>query len=325
MGLPVKAPPSRFPEARALTSALGSVLGGGRFDVRILDRAPAIWASTYPSEVVTCEVDGSRELKLYCKYTAGLHYESFGHRGGVSYEVEVYRRVLSGLSTPVPRFYGAYEEPATGEVWLILEYLEQSQRVTKGPQPESILRAAHWLGRFHAANETRISSPTVSFLHTYDADYYLGWASRTLRFARELRPRLTWLATLCARFEEGVKMLLSPPPTIIHGEFYPHNILLSDGQIYPIDWESAAIAAGEIDLATLTEAWKPAHLQQAEVAYQQARWGGPAPVGFRRRLAAARLYLCFRWLGDHPEWTLGAGNREYFESMRLFGEELGLI
>jgi hypothetical protein len=321
----VNEPPSRVPEARALRAGLGSVLCGGRCDVQILDRAPAILASTYPSEVVTCEVEGSRELKLYCKYTAGLHDRSFGHRGGVVYEVEVYRHVLEGSPLPVPRFYGAYEEPATGDVWLILEYLDRSQRVTKGPQPDSILLAADWLGRFHATNQTRISRPEVSFLNRYDADYYLGWADRTLRFASELRPAVPWLARLCARFEEGVEVLLSLDSTIIHGEFYPHNVLLNDGQVYPIDWESAAIAAGEIDLAALTEAWKPADVQLCEVSYQQARWGGPAPVGFRRRLAAARLYLCFRWMGDQSDWTLSAGNREYFETMRLAGEELGLI
>jgi thiamine kinase-like enzyme len=114
-------------------------------------------------------------------------------------------------------------------------------------------------------------------------------------------------------------------PTIIHGEFYPHNVLLSDGQIYPIDWESAAIAAGEIDLSALTEAWRPEHRRQCELAYQEARWGRAAPAEFERALAAARLYLCFRWMGEQPGWTLGAGHREYFDRMQISGEQLGLI
>jgi hypothetical protein len=328
MGIPVKAPPSRFPEAEALSLGLSEVLCGGRGRVRILDRAPAIWASTYPSEVVTCEVDGwSRELKLYCKYTAGLHYESFGHRGGVPYEIEVYRRVLGNLPSTVtlPRSYGAYSEPETGDQWLVLEYLEESQRVTKGPQPESLVRAARWLGQFHAANESHVGSADVRFLKVYDAAYYLGWSHRTLRFGRALRSTFPWLETLCGRSEACVDILLSSTPTIIHGEFYPHNILLSAGQIYPIDWESAAVAAGEIDMVTLTEAWKPEHLRQCEAVYQEARWGGAAPAGFERTLAAARLYVCFRWLGDQPGWTLGAGNREYFDQMRASGEQLGLI
>ncbi len=325
MGIPVKAPPNRLPEPEALNSGLSAVLGGGGSSIRILDRAPAIWASTYPSEVVTCEVAGSSVLKLYCKYMAGLRYESFGHRGGVPYEIEVYRRVLASLPMSVPTFYGAYEEPGTGDVWLILEYLDQSLRVTKGPQPESVVQAARWLGRFHAANEDRVSGADVGFLNLYDAPYYVGWSRRTLRFASELRPAFPWLETLCGRFEECIDVLLSSTPTIIHGEFYPHNILLSNDQIYPIDWESAAIAAGEIDVATLTEAWKPEHRRQCEVVYQEARWGGATPAGFEHRLAAARLYFCFRWMGEQPEWTLGAGNREYFEQMRVSGEELGLI
>jgi hypothetical protein len=189
----------------------------------------------------------------------------------------------------------------------------------------ALVQAARWLGQFHAATESRTSGADVSFLNSYDAPYYLGWSRRTLRFASELRSEFPWLETLCGRFEESVDVLLTAAPTIIHGEFYPHNILLSDGQIYPIDWESAAVAAGEIDVATLTEAWKPEHLRQCEVAYRKARWGGTAPAGFARTLAAARLYVCFRWLGEQPEWTLHTGNREYFDQMRVSGEELGLI
>src|SRR5260370_947943 len=105
MGILVKAPPNRLPDADALSSGLSAVLGVGRSSIRILDRTPAIWASTYPSEVVTCAVGGSSELKLYCKYMAGLEYESFGHRGGVPYEIEVYRHVLAGLPVSLPTFY----------------------------------------------------------------------------------------------------------------------------------------------------------------------------------------------------------------------------
>ncbi len=318
--------PARLPEDQALVTGLTEVLGvDGSPGVRILDRSPAIWSSTYPSEVVTCQVGRDDQLKLYCKYMAGLRYESFGHRGGVPYEVEVYRHVLAGLLLPVPRFYGAYRPPATDDVWLMLQYLDQGSRVTKGPQPESVLQAARWVGSFHAANEARISRPELSFLKTYDAEYYLGWVRRTLRFAGEVRPNLGWLGSLCKRFEECIGILLSPPLTIIHGEFYPHNILISGGRVYPIDWESAAIASGEVDLAALTEAWEPSDVRQCQLAYRQARWGEATPRDFERRLDAARLYLCFRWTGEQPEWTLSEGNRSYFEEMRVLAERLDLI
>jgi hypothetical protein len=57
--------------------------------------------------------------------------------------------------------------------------------------------------------------------------------------------------------------------------------------IYPVDWESAAVAAGEIDLAALTEGWPPGFVEQCELEYQRARWPEGPPTGFERRLAAA--------------------------------------
>ena len=326
MGLVLRAPTGRLPDLDALSSGLSDVLCGGRSPVRVIHREPAIWTSTYPSEVVACQIDGSAsELHLYCKYAAGLSYESFGHRGGVAYEAEVYRRVHAGVATGVPRFYGAYSDAESGDHWLVLEFLERAVRVTKGAQPASVVKAADWLGRFHAQNESRVLSADFSFLNAYDATYYLGWSARTLEFANELRSTFPWLQQLCERFAECVDILLESRLTVIHGEFYPHNILLNSGQIYPIDWESAAVGPGEIDLVTLTEAWKPAHQRQCETAYQQARWGGTAPAGFARRLAAARLYVCFRWMGEQLEWTLGPDNHEYFDRMYAHGQELGLI
>src|SRR5262249_40589955 len=143
----------------------------------------------------------------------------------------------------VAKFYGAVEDAGTGSTWLVLEYLDQSLRITKAPQPETMVRAAHWIGRFHAANEKRASLAELCFLNKYDLDYYWGWVHRTALFADTLRHHLGWLENLCARFEEFAGILLSSPLTIIHGEYYPHNILTRDGVIYPIDWESAAIAA----------------------------------------------------------------------------------
>jgi len=323
----VKPVPAKVPDFECLKAGLDLVLGGngsGSSQVTIRDRKPVVSASTYPSEVIECQL-GRSKLKLYCKYTAGLRYDSYGHRGGVPYEAEVYRSVLQNPGFSLPKFYGAYKDPASGDTWLILEYLEDTLRLAKGPQPESVLRAAQWIGRFHAANERRTPTSAFSFLNRYDTRYFEGWVRRTSLFANGLHRDLPWLETICERSEDFAVLLLSPGATIIHGEYYPHNVLIKGGQIYPIDWESAAIAAGEIDLATLTEAWPPEIVGPCELEYQHARWPGGAPPEFNRRLAAARLYLSFRWLGDQPEWTVGSHNRFYFEQMHAAAEELGLI
>jgi hypothetical protein len=59
---------SRLPNLQSLTVGLTSVL---RSEVTILDRQPNIFTSTFPSEIVTCRVDGDSKLLLLCKYAAG--------------------------------------------------------------------------------------------------------------------------------------------------------------------------------------------------------------------------------------------------------------
>ena len=320
----MNAAPARFPDLALLSRGLNTVIGGNGSNcgrVTIVHRRPVIYASTYPSEVVKCRIGARGELRLYCKYRGGVHCDRYGHHQGVPYETGVYRRVLQPLRFSVPKFYGSYND----DTWLILGYVEPSLRLTKGPQPDTILRAAEWIGRFHAVNEARVSRSTLSFLNRYDSEYYLGWMRRTSLFAASLHQRFPWLRTLSECFERSFDILLSAAPTIVHGEYYPHNILVSHGVIYPIDWESAAIAAGEIDLATLTEAWNPETVRQCELAYRRARWSDSSPGDFQRRLAAARLYLCFRWLGEQREWTLSKNNQFYFEQMHSLGKQWGFI
>jgi aminoglycoside phosphotransferase (APT) family kinase protein len=263
-------------------------------------------------------------MEVLCKYTAGHDDDVYGHRGGIMYEAMVYRHVLQPLSISAPALYGVYTDGRRGETWLILEYLAASVLLEHAPHPAAVVTAARWIGRFHAATEARFSSTPLPFLNTYDAAYYQGWVRRTALFAEPVRPRLPWLMPLCERSQGALALLLAPPVTIIHGEYYPKNVLYREGIIYPVDWESAAIAAGEIDLACLTDRWPADTVRECERAYQQARWPHGAPAAFAQRLAAARLYMHFRWLGDRPEWTT---RQQYwrFEHLRSAGEQVGLI
>jgi aminoglycoside phosphotransferase (APT) family kinase protein len=239
------------------------------------------------------------------------------------YEARIYRHVLHARQISAPAFYGTYTDPSTGCIWLVIEYLANSHCAAK--HPGAVFEAARWIGRFHAMNEARLSVRPMAWLKRYDADYYRGWARRTLQFGGRLRHRRMWLPRLCERFERVLPLLLASPPTIIHGEFYPTNILAQDGLIYPVDWESAAIGPGEIDLTALTEEWRSGAVRRCEAEYASARWAGRSPADFERTLDAARLYWCFRWLGDDPETTSEAGSRAYFQIARSLGEKLGLL
>ncbi|MEN8131107.1 MAG: phosphotransferase, partial [Pseudomonadota bacterium] len=138
----------------------------------------------------------------------------------------------------------------------------------------------------------------LTFLRRYDAGYDLGWTRRALLFAKQRSRSLSWLRSLCVRFEAQVGDLLSEPLTVIHGEFYPQNVLVHEGALYPVDWESAAIAAGELDLASLTDRWPAKIAQRCENRYRQTRWKDSSPEGFHQRLQIARIYTQLRWLGD---------------------------
>jgi Phosphotransferase enzyme family len=332
---------SRLPNLQSLTVGLASVL---RSQVTVLDRQPNTYTSTFPSEIVRCRVDGGSELLLFCKYGTG-HGTSLsgitGHKGGVPYEAAVYRHVLRTSRATTPTFYGAYKDVKTDDTWLILEYLDDSVRLHRTREPSAAIGlAARWIGRFHNATEERLSRPSMHFLTRYDTEYYLGWARRASLVTGYLRPRFPWLTTLCGRFEDVVALLLASPQTIIHGEYYPKNILFRHGTVYPVDWESAAVAAGEIDLAALTENWGTEIGRQCELEYQRVRWPKGAPANFEERLCAAQIYLQFRWLchenrdifirkgpeGERLDWSHEAKvNLVRLEQLRSLGERLGLI
>jgi aminoglycoside phosphotransferase (APT) family kinase protein len=211
------------------------------------------------------------------------------------------------------------EDSVTGQTTLLIDYVEDATRLDFA-EPAALLDAARWIGEFHRLNEPRVTA-LAGCVYRYDSSYYLGWAQRALEFSRDAnRP---WLAALAARFETLAGELLSSSSTVIHGEYYPKNILVRGCEIAPIDWESAAIAAGEIDLASLVEGWDDGDTRACMTEYNRARWPHGAPAEFERRLAIAGMYWAFRWLGDPPEGTTGEDGEWLFKYLRELDEQLG--
>lgn len=293
--------------------------------LEVLAREPNAYTSTYPSEVVTCELPDGSTVRLLCKHGDGRERSSYGHRGSVSYEAQVYRDVLQAVAVPTPKFYGTHADASTGELFIVVEYLSENVRVKDSRDILLMREAARWLGHFHRANQPLLSRSSLAFLNRHDAGYYLDWATRTSIYAGHRHKEFPWLADLCRRFEDVVETLLAPPPVIVHGEYYPNNILFSQGTIFPVDWESAAVAMGEIDLASLTEKWPARYVDAAVTEYKSTRWPEGAPAGFQRRLEAAQLYWLLRWLGDRPEWTTHEKELRRFRQLGEIGQRWGLI
>ncbi len=317
-----------LPDRNLLMRGLAAVFnnnGSARGQVTELHRQPAQYGTSFPCEIVRCRFEDGTKLSLFCKYSLPGEASAHGQRGGVSYEIEVYRRVLQPLRVSVPAFYGSHTDPKSGTKWLILEYLKRSSRVGKICDTRAMSLTARWIGKFHALGEQWLTSARGSFLTKYGIAYYRGWPRRTSRFAAQWHERFPWLNRLARRCEGELVELERLPQTIIHGEYYPHNIMYRAGLVRPTDWETAAIAPGEIDLATVTEGWSKAQIAQFERAYRRARWPAGAPAHFQRALDLARVYMEFRWLGDLPEWTARRGSVTRFHNLRALAKRLGLF
>ncbi|PYJ01928.1 MAG: hypothetical protein DME25_17220 [Verrucomicrobia bacterium] len=332
----MKTPTSLLPDSRTLAAGLTAALNGvgaPHRAVKILDRKLPWFMSTFPNEIVTCRLPNGRKRRVFIKYTGGQGHSSYGHRGDVAYEAEVYQRLLRPLPAFHPQCLGVHTDPKRGDTWLILEYAYRSVRVSdlkyhcSTRQPRALAQSARWIAQFHAAHEAGVGSPDFAFLKRYDAQYYRGWAQRTFEFARPLESRFPWLPELRQTGDAWFAPLLSAAPTVIHGEFYAKTVLVRSERLFMVDWESAAIAPGEIDLVTLTEGkhWDEHIVRRCERAYACARWPDSQPTDFRRRLDAARIYLHFRWLGDRPDWTTREKTLWRYGHLRVAAKRLGLL
>lgn len=310
-----------LPDDRALIAGLASVLGVLPSTIILLDRRPHEYTSTFPMELVSCEAGGGVQHHLFIKYSADTAHPAFGHRGGVPYEASVYQRVLEPLAMGTPKCHGVYEDPQTGWTWLVLQYIDHAMRCFD--EPESIVDAAAWIGRFHAACESVAVQRAQPWLKSYDAAYLSSWLERALEFSQKLPYAAGWLATAAPKLRDAFAEFVEHPATIIHGEYYVKNILVRGAAVHPVDWESAALSRGEIDLACLTDNWDEQTKRACRAAYCEARWSGDTPSDFDRALDLARIYVSLRWLGDRPYWTTCATNEWRFAEVKAMAERCG--
>ncbi len=173
-------------------------------------------------------------------------------------------RLLSGEDLGTPTCY------ATGDDSLLLEKVQGVELWQVG-ELDAWVGAARWLARLHG--RFRQAPPIEPSLLRYDAAY---------------------LARPLAGYERVVGILCGIPPTLIHGEFYPSNVLVAGARIAAVDWEMAGIGPGVLDLAALANGWGV-----AERAAIVAGYGRLAP----HALDAAELHLSLQWLGWSEGWT----------------------
>lgn len=284
-----------------LESVLESVLARGELcPVVVVGRRRHQYASTYPADVVTYRCEDGSIGSMHVKYGENrVHDTAHGHRGPLEEEARAYRELVAPTGLSAPRLYGTHLDDR-GSAWLLIEHLEGAVELDEAPDPEgALVLTATWIGTFQRWHDD--AATTTSSLR-YDRQYYRGWLDRTVAYAGPWSARLPWLCELANACEPLLAELSDAPPSVIHGELTPSNVLFRAGQVYPVDWQSTAVALGEIDVVALLDKWPIAIADRGATAYIAARYERPAP-GQSRRLDLARLYWDLRWLGDRPEWT----------------------
>jgi Phosphotransferase enzyme family len=200
-------------------------------------------------------------------------------------EIEVYESILAASSSGTPICYLSVAQPRRNRTWLVLERVQGIELYQVGDL-EVWLSVARWLSAFHTSHQNRL--PTSTHLLRYGRDLYLRWLERALEFTGER------LNPIAQRYEDVIDLLVSLPPTFIHGEFYASNVLVDGRRVAPIDWEVAAIGPGLVDLAALTTGWGETERTEIEGAY------GDVP---HDALEACRIHIAVQWLGWSPCWA----------------------
>jgi len=262
-----------------LVSALAEVLAkhfGRPRTIVHLRRRISPYSSSSTIENLEVELDGRQRLRLVLKdlspdstlTAARTVRPAFLYRP--EREIRIYQNVLphGGLGTAV--CYGSVESEAEQRYWLFLERVE-------GPllwQVGSMAvweDAARWLALLHSryelnetslGQEVRVSGvPDLAGVLHYDERLLRTWLPRAETFLRskhspQCRAQWRHFDRIANRYDRVIERLLHMDKALIHGEFFPSNIIVRDGSllfpICPIDWEVAGVGPGLVDLAALT-------------------------------------------------------------------------
>ena len=278
-----------------------------------LERESSAYHSSFPLEELTIWFENGELLKLIFKNLNPLALSMEARRAKPLFlddplrEIELYRSVLDAGELGTPICYGSIADLDTGRYWLFLEKVASRELYQVGDF-EIWRQAARWLAKLHSRyTQPDFLPPTArKRLIQYDAPYYELWLARALSFGNQ-----ALLRQLADDYPRRVSELTLLPRTLIHGEFYPSNILAQDSAAVPricaIDWERAAWAPGLIDVAALTAGkWSEQEKTELALEYYAALRSFrevPPQNTFLRNWHLCRLHLAVQWLGWSSDWS----------------------
>ncbi len=221
-------------------------------------------------------------------------------------EAGVYRDLLKSTQLGTAKFYGVHESNRDGRTLLLLEFV-QGKRLKWIREQETWLAVAKWLAQMHHYFSHRQDElHTVASLYRHDSNFYWNWAYRATESASKVSAKArSVMECILMHYDKIADPLSNALPTLLHGEFYCTNILVSyedQGiRICPFDWETSAIGCGALDLTYLLRQRLGVDRSRLIEAYLEG-WhevgGSPlSPTQLRQHMRRARVHelMLFIW------------------------------
>jgi Ser/Thr protein kinase RdoA (MazF antagonist) len=227
----------------------------------------------------------------------------------------MYREILARRPFKTPELYAFRWDPPGDRFWLFLEDVGDA-RLSHVADFDLWVAAACWAARFHAATR-HLPAAQTDYLVRLDQCQDQSWAECVQRKLPDLRTADRPLIQRALDHYRGLlHRIRALPQCIVHGEFFPRNIVVRRGRpdqpLAVIDWESAALGPSYLDLVSLTTGrWKTDQRRAMWRAYfeqYQADTGLSLDwEGFCRDLREVTLYHTVKWLGSRPDWNFRRG------------------
>lgn len=276
-----------------------------------VERRRSAYSSSYPIEDLQVYLDDGTSMELVFKNLSPGSLLSEAREVKPEFlhnplrEINTYLGLLDPDELGTARCHGVIVDDPPGCYGLLLEKVKGKELFQVG-EFTRWQQVARWLAKLHdrfRAETERLTDAAV-LLH-YDRDFYRFWLQRaqtfiSARLSREGSAADRAFKRLGAAYDAVIDRPLALPPTLIHGEFYASNVILTEirGQlrICPIDWEMAALTAGD---------WTHQEKQALALTYRAAleapgEWA-PTEEDFLSALDCCRLALAVQWLGWAPD------------------------
>jgi aminoglycoside phosphotransferase (APT) family kinase protein len=320
----------------SLVARLGPMLQDrlGIAGVVAVERSPNPYASSRELEDWLVHVEGGSSISLIAKRVdaGGLLPTAARTRPAEVYsvgrEIAAYEHLFDDPGLPVPRFVGMLDQSPYG--WLVTVAVAGTPLAEIGPL-ESWCKAAVAAARMHDALAPRADdcgSPIPFDRHTPSSNR--RWYDRAIAALRrdeanddESCASMGLLEALRDRVPSALGAL---SPTIVHGELYASNILMTSDDTVFVDFETLAVAPGPVDLAAIVTGWAGADRAHMVAAYREAstRWQHRSLDELHHIVAAARVQYAAQWLGWAHDWAPPAAHRtDWHAELRDAAEEYG--